>query len=257
MKKLCIAIWLWTCALCLAEDSVVLQTGDVNAEKLWVGAFADVTYRGEKDKRETANGKIRGIGRNTFIIGKGFWNEHIAFEKVDLLILGSRSQLVERLKKRVGDPLRVYRRESNTSIVVGQLFMGSAFGVGGGFVGALVGAGVGPKSDGGELYIPVGVFLGAATGLALGSALGATIASKEKLNKSPWKRALVGSLLGMGLGITATSMSHSLWPTLFVAPPVLATSFSWLGNSRQYNQVTVNAGLLRNGGQGVLAAYHF
>jgi hypothetical protein len=190
--------------------------------------------------------------------GNGLWKEHIAFEKVDLIVLGENRRVVERQKMLLNDEPGMYKVRSKGSVVMGQLLIGGALSVAGGFVGALAGLGADQGSGNGDaFFIPAGPIIGAASGVVLGSAFGVSLVSKGSLEKPAWGRALGGSLIGFGLALKATSASDSLWPTLFIAPPVFATVLSWVGNSPKYNNVKIHVGLLLTGGQGVSAAYSF
>lgn len=253
MKKSCFAIWLLMIVPCFAQDAIVLRMGEVIAEKLWAGAFADVVYRGDRDKIITADGKIKDIGRNTFVIGKGFWKETIAFERVDRIILGKDKKLVARVKSKLDG--KTPKMRSHQSVVFGQVFLGSALGLVGGALGAVAGLGIDQDTDG--VIVPAGPIIGVFAGMALGSAWGVTWAGQSALEKPIFARALGGSVLGLGLGLRALAAGESLWPVFLIAPSVLGTAFSWVGNERKYNPVTIGVGLLPNGGQGVSATWHF
>ncbi|MFT5366202.1 MAG: hypothetical protein ACI8V2_001149 [Candidatus Latescibacterota bacterium] len=253
MKKIGLVIWLCLVVPCAAQDAMVLRQGEVRADKLWVGAFVHVVYRVDKGKQRVASGYMKAVGRNTFTIGTGIKVVQIAFEKVSMIVLGDSRQVVERQRMMLNVQPRVYREPNITSIVIGQLLLGGALGVGGGYAGALAGMGL----DGGKGFDSLdGLVLGGAVGLVVGSALGVALVGNGSFEKSLWGRALAGSLIGFGLGVAVASDS-GLWPPLFIAPPVFATVLSWVGNSPRYNNVKINVGLLRTGGQGVSAAYHF
>jgi len=257
MRKFFVVFWVALVVPCVAQGVVVLKKGEVTAQKLWVGAWANVTYRDEGGKQTSANGNIKEIHRNALTIGKGFWSERIAFDQIDVLVLGESARLVAPIKKAL-DADRPRQAPSNTSVVFGQLFMGGALGVGGGFVGAGAGALIAQSRDSSEWgYFPATIVLGSAAGVIVGSALGVKIAGDGKFYDSLWPRALLGSLVGFGLGVQATSMSEKLWPTMLIAPPLMATSASWILNERKGQYTSVNLGLSPSGQQGVTFAWHF
>ena len=261
MKRIIVLIGIWVAMPCWAQGVVVLERGEVSARQIWIGAFAEVIYQGDNGKRTTANGKVKEIFPHALIIGKGLWQETIAFELIDVLILGDNVAGVERVKKLRDDPLSKRRVASHGSVVLGQLFLGG----GGVLVGGMVGAGTGAliragtSGDRGSdfFYVPPEVLIGTVTGMILGSAAGVHFASLDKFENPVWGRALLGSLVGFGAGVGLTYMSETAWPMLFIAPPVMATSFCWIGNERSAKYTTLNMGLLQNGGQGVSVAYHF
>ena len=257
MKKIGFAIWLLMIVPCFAQEAVVLRTGEVTADKLWVGAFADVVYRGDHDKRSTADGEVKDVGRNTFVIGKGFWKETIAFEKIDRMILGGSVKSIERQKELLRAISKENKAGLNSSVVVRQLLLGSGLCVGGGFLGALAGMAL-DADEKNEVFLDrlEGFVLGGGTGLVIGSTLGVALAGRGHFERSIWERAFIGSLVGLGVGVVVT-VEASLWPALFFAPPVCATVVSWVGNSPKRKRVSFNVGLMQHGGQGVKATYHF
>ena len=246
---------------CWAQGVVVLERGEVVASQIWVGAFAEVVYRGDDGNNTTANGKIKEVFPHALVIGKGLWKETIAFELIDVLILGDDAARVERVKKLRDDERHMRRASSNRSVVFGQLFLGG----GGVVVGTMVGAGAGAlvragtsgSGDGDFFYVPPEVVIGTVAGMVLGSAAGVYLASIDKFENPVWGRALLGSLVGFGAGVGLTYLSDSAWPSLFIGPPLMATSFCWIGNERSATYTTLNMGVLQNGGQGVSVAYHF
>lgn len=257
MKKASFVIWLLMILPCFAQDAVVLRMGEVTAEKLWVGAFVDVVYRGDLDKKTSANGKIKDIGQHTFTIGKGFWQETIAFEKVDRMILSEHVQLIERQKKSLQGIKKENQVGVNKSVVVGQLLLGTGLCVGGGFLGALAGMALdADEKDAVFLDRLEGFVWGGGTGLVIGSTLGVALAGRGSFEKSIWRRALIGSLVGLGAGVVITAET-SLWPALFIAPPVGGIVVSWVGNTPKRKRMSFNVGLMHHGGQGVKATYHF
>lgn len=261
MKRIGVFLVLFVAMPCWAQGVVVLERGEVIASQIWVGAFAEVIYRGDDGNNTTANGKVKEILPHALVIGKGFWKETIAFELIDVLILGDDVARVEMVKKLRDDESHMRRAPSNTSVVFGQLFIGGGGVVvgtlAGASMGALVRAGTSDSLDGDFFYVPPEVVIGTVAGMVLGSAAGVHLASLDKFENPVWGRALLGSLVGFGMGAGLTYLSGPAWPMLFIGPPVMATSFSWIGNERSAQYTTLNMGVLRNGGQGVSVAYHF
>jgi hypothetical protein len=261
MKRMIVLMGVLMALPCWAQGVVVLERGEVISKQLWVGAFAEVIYQGEDGKPTTANGKVREVLPHALIIGKGLWKETIAFDRMDVIILGDNLERVERVKKLRDDPFQKRRISSNGSVILGQLF----FGGGGGLVGGMVGAGAGAliragtSGDRGSdfFYVPPEVLIGTVAGMVLGSAMGVRLASSDKFENPVWGRALLGSLVGFGAGVGLTYLSETAWPMLFIAPPVMATSFCWIGNERSASYATLNMGLMQNGGQGISVMYHF
>jgi hypothetical protein len=261
MKRMIVLVGLLMALPCWAQGVVVLERGEVIAKQVWVGAFAEVIYQGDNGKSTTASGKVKEIFPHALVIGKGLWQETIAFDIIDVIILGDNMERVAMVKKLRNDPLQKRRVSSNGSVVLGQLFLGG----GGMLVGSLVGAGTGAliragtSGDRGSdfFFVPPEVIVGVVSGMVLGSAAGVHFASLDKFENPVWGRALLGSLVGLGVGVGLTSLSGPAWPMFFIAPPVMATSFCWIGNERSAKYTTLNMGLWQNGRQGVSVAYHF
>ena len=145
--------------LCLPQAllaGVVLQAGEIDSSKVKVGAYAEIIY-GKGEKLSTARGYIQAVDAESLTIGRGFWKEQIAFERIQKLILAESGREIDRLKE-TPDTLSVIdnRQQGQNSTggariakkLAGGVFFGGLFG----FVGSLVTGKVScKKSDSGEI----------------------------------------------------------------------------------------------------------
>ena len=77
----------------------VLTSGEIDSSKVEVGAYVEITYyKGEK--RETTRGYIKAVDSETLTIGRGLWQEQIAFERIQKLIAAKSDREIDSLKKR-------------------------------------------------------------------------------------------------------------------------------------------------------------
>ncbi len=133
--------------LCLPQTllaGVILEAGEIDSSKIKVGAYAEVIYgMGERDqvsgewgKLGTAQGYIKAIDAESLTIGRGFWKEQIAFERIKKLILAASNREMDRLKETT-DTLSVIdnrRQEENSTGSGGRIVKKLAGGVLGGIV---------------------------------------------------------------------------------------------------------------------------
>ena len=75
----------------------VLTSGEIDSSKVEVGAYVEVTYyKGEK--LETVRGYIKAVDSETLTIGRGLWQEQIAFERIQRLIVGASDLSIDRYR---------------------------------------------------------------------------------------------------------------------------------------------------------------
>ncbi len=97
--------------LCLPQALLageILQAGEIDSNKVKVGAYAEVIYgKGERDqvsgkweKLDTAQGYIKAVDAESLTIGRGLWKKQIAFERIQKLILAESGREIDRLKRK-------------------------------------------------------------------------------------------------------------------------------------------------------------
>ena len=107
--------------LCLPQAllaGVVLKAGEIDSSKVTVGAYAEIIY-GKGEKLSTARGYIQAVDAESLTIGRGFWKEQIAFERIQKLILAESDREIDRLKETT-DSLSV--RKENRRGIGGLMF---------------------------------------------------------------------------------------------------------------------------------------
>ena len=135
--------------LCLPQALIaeeVLQAGEIDNSKVEVGAYAEVIY-GTGEKLSTARGYVRAVDAESLTIGRGFWKEQIAFERIQKLILAESDREIDRLQEAT-DTLSVIdnRRQGRNSTggrriakkLAGGVLGGILFGMTVGLTGAAI-----------------------------------------------------------------------------------------------------------------------
>ena len=242
--------------LCLPQALIareVLQAGEIDSSKVKVGAYAEVIYgKGERDqvsgkweKLEEAQGYIKAVDAESLTIGRGLWNEQIAFERIQKLIMAESGREIDRLKETT-DTLSVIdnrRQEQNSTggeriarKLAGGVFFGGLFG----FVGAQVTGMVScKKSDSGEICGLLAFVVGGTIGYTVGVPFGVSVLDPH----DQFMYSLAGSLIGGAAGIALTRNKEELWPSLLICPFVGATILSELTRKPPENP-RVSIGLL-------------
>jgi|GEM_PF-3555933 len=74
-----------------AQETTILQGGQIIPGRLSEGAFVTVVYTDGKGKHTRASGYVKSVSADAFIIGKGFWQEMIEYSRVLLIELPGRA----------------------------------------------------------------------------------------------------------------------------------------------------------------------
>ena len=160
--------------------------------------------------------------------------------------------------------LEVLRRGGRTvrKILVGGV-VGGINGLAFGAVGAVIGAGLeNCGTDDEDEFCPVGgIVVGGAIGGIIGYPLGSALGVYAVGNKTgSFPATLGGSFLGLLLGLGATIVSDgSLWPLLFVGPPIGATIGFNMTAAERWEKVSLplRVGLSPTGGARVALRFEF
>ena len=67
---------------CLAATAGILTGDRLGPDHLKVGQMVEVVYRDRTGERQTAEGRIKAVYEDSFVIGKGLWKEGIAYQDV-------------------------------------------------------------------------------------------------------------------------------------------------------------------------------
>ena len=136
--------------LCLPQAllaGVVLEAGEIDSYKVTVGAYAEIIY-GKGEKLSTARGYIQAVDAESLTIGRGFWKEQIAFERIQKLILAESDREIDRLKETTDTLSVIDNRQQGQNTtgrvriakkLAGGVLGGILFGMAGGLAGVAVG----------------------------------------------------------------------------------------------------------------------
>ena len=211
--------------LCLPQAllaGVVLKAGEIDSSKVTVGAYAEIIY-GKGEKLSTARGYIQAVDAESLTIGRGFWKEQIAFERIQKLILAESDREIDRLKKTIETPSM--RMEYMLGRIVSKLGGGVLCGGIFGFAGSLVTGKVScKKSDSGEICGLLAFVVGGTIGYTVGVPFGVSVLDPH----DQFRYSFAGSLIGGAAGIALTRAEEKLWPSLLICPLVGATILSEL-----------------------------
>ena len=217
--------------LCLPQAllaGVVLKAGEIDSSKVEVGAYAEVIYgKGEKvqvsgkwEKLDTVQGYIKAVDAESLTIGRGFWKEQIAFERIQKLILAESDREIDRLKE-TPDTLSVIdnRRQGQNSTGGGRIakkLAGSVLG------GVLLGMTVG-LTGAAIVDCPENVSFCEIENFFILGWYGYVIGLPVGMNRmDPHDRfiySLAGSLIGGAASLALTDSKDEFW-TLIICPLV-------------------------------------
>ena len=229
--------------LCLPQAliaGVVLEAGEIDSSKVEVGAYAEVIYgKGEQDqvsgkweKLDTVQGYIKAVDQESLTIGRGFWKEQIAFERIQKLIMAESGREIDRLKE-TPDTLSVIdnRRQGQNSTGGARIAKKLAGGVLGGFLFGMAGGTAAAaitdcKKD--ETFCELGNFV---TGGWYGYVVGVSVGMSSFDPYDQFKFSLAGSLIGGAASLVVfkkveDDTTEEIWPVLFISPLVGAAIMS-------------------------------
>lgn len=134
---------------------VVLKDSEIDSSKVAVGAYVEVTYyKGEK--LETVRGYIKAVDSEALTIGRGLWQEQIAFERIQKLIAKADAVQYTGKTSRVSREVIFYSFES---------LFGYLGGYGGGIAGMIPGGIITRDLSGAVNGFRIGSMLGVAGGV--------------------------------------------------------------------------------------------
>ncbi len=183
------------------------------------GRYVGVTYRKDNGKIETVEGFVQARDETELTIRRGIWQKKIPLNGIDVLIvcehpsqLQHAKRIALRNKKRDEDrpPVRIAKK-----LLLGPLVGGSFFWLGGAVGGGLQNN-IGSKCSDKYLGCIEGVVVGAGIAYTVGMALGVSIV--DPYDQSV--KSMLGSLMGLGIGILSVRLKDQTWPALFVGPLV-------------------------------------
>ena len=223
--------------LCLPQAliaGVVLQDSKIDSSKIKVGAYAEVIYgMGERnqvsgtwEKLDTVQGYIKAVDAESLTIGRGFWKEQIAFERIQKLIMAESGREIDRLKETT-DTLSVknnrLKRQQSTDVAPRRIVRKLAGGVLGGglfaLAGGLVGAAMSDCTED-ETFCKLGdSLIGGWFGYVVGVPVG--INRMDAHDRSTY--TLVGSLIGGAASFAVFKMVENetvekIWPAFVISP---------------------------------------
>lgn len=185
----------------------VLTSGEIDSSKVEVGAYVEVTYyKGEK--LETVRGYIKAVDSETLTIGRGLWQEQIAFERIQRLIVGASDLSIDRYRVSV-DLLN--NKDPRSQRLVRKLFFGTLTGFFSGVAGAWVG-----------LSSLEGVYVGVGVGWLVGVPIGVSLADRH----DRFALSLAGSVIGGAVGVAWIAYDERLWIPAILSPLIGATIMS-------------------------------
>ena len=203
----------------------VFKAGEIDSSKVEIGVYAEVIYgKGERDpvsgkwkKQEAVRGYIKAVDAETLTIGRGFWKERIAFERIQKLTIADSDHEMDQLGRRTG------MRSGDRKVLK------LACGAFGGIVLASAGTGLGlingnSCENAESLCVDGEAALGAIIGYVLGVSAGVSAVDPH----DQFISALGGTLIGGATGIALTSTKEELWPSVLICPFIGATIMSEL-----------------------------
>ncbi|MYB55251.1 MAG: hypothetical protein F4X51_02570 [Gemmatimonadetes bacterium] len=204
---------------------VVFKAGEIDSSKVEIGAYAEVIYeKGERDpisgkwkKQAAVRGYIKAVDADILTVGRGFWKEQIAFERIQKLTIADSDHEMDQLGRRTGMHSGARGVLKLASGTVGGLVLASA--------GAGLGLINGDSCGNGEsLCIDGEAALGAIIGYVLGVSAGVSAVDPH----DQFISALGGTLIGGATGIVMTTSEEKLWPSILIGPVIGATIMSEL-----------------------------
>ncbi len=238
--------------MCMPEvlpAEMVLEAGEIDSSKVEVGAYVEVIYgTGERDqvsrewkKLDTARGYIKAVDRERLTIGRGLWQEQIAFEHIQKLILAESDREIDRLKE-TPDSLSV-KKENGNSRMTKKLGCGALAGFLSGIVGTGIAAAMGDcrSKDPGCFFAPLAI--GGGIGWVVGAPIGVSLCDPH----DRFTYSLAGSLMGSTVSLAVLKVdektAQKLWPALVISPLIGAAIMSELFR-RPLEDRRVSIGLL-------------
>ena len=199
----------------------VLTSGEIDSSKVEVGAYVEITYyKGEK--LETVRGYIKAVDSETLTIGRGLWQEQIAFESIQKLIAAKSDRDIDSLRK--GVDTRSMKKENRRGRITKKLFVGWATGT----ISALV-ADKFTRCRGdyvdytcGEILCP-DAYVGYAAGLVFGVSLMDT--------QDRFIYTALGSLMGFGAGFGLTKVEIASPIYHWILCPIALASLPLVGST--------------------------
>ena len=196
------------------------------------GRYVGVTYRKDDSETETAEGFVRVMNETKLVIYRIGYRKTIktiARDRIDVLIVCDNRSQLQRAKRIIA--LRGKKRDESRppvriakKLLIGP-FVGGFFGLLGGAVGGFLEENIGSKCSDKYLGCLEGEAIGAGIAYTVGMALGVSIVDPYD---QPVK-SMLGSLMGLGIGILSVGLKEQAWPTLLVGPfvgSVIMSEFS-------------------------------
>ena len=224
-------------SMCMPEvlpAEMVLEVGEIDSSKVEVGAYVEVIYgTGERDqvsrewkKLNTARGYIKAVDAETLTIGRGFWKEQIAFERIQKLVLAESDREIDRLKETT-DSLFVKKENGNLRMTK-KLSCGALAG----FLSGIVGTGIAAAMDDcrsediGCFFPPIAI--GGGIGWVVGVLVGVSLCDPHDRFTYSLAGSLIGSTVSLAVLKVDEKIAEDLWPALVISPLIGAAIMSEL-----------------------------
>ncbi len=219
--------------LCLPQAliaGVVLQDSKIDSSKIKVGAYAEVIYgMGERnqvsgtwEKLDTVQGYIKAVDAESLTIGRGFWKEQIAFERIQKLIMAESGREIDRFKE-MTDTLSAKKENGNLRMIK-KLGCGALTGFLSGIAGTAIVAAMDDCHSQSKniacFLVPIAI--GGGIGWVVGVPVGVSLCDPH----DQFKYSLVGSLIGGAAGLGLIYTKEEFWPALVICPLIGSTIMS-------------------------------
>ncbi len=182
------------------DDSVhVLTSGEIDSNKVTVGAYVEITYA-KGEKLDTVRGHIKAVAAETLTIGRGLWQEQVAFARIQTLIVGASDHSIDRYKASVD--LVKYKDP-----IIQRLAMKSLLGALTGTFSMVAGIKIGSAPEGAAVIAGGSVF-------TVGVSIGVTLADPQ----DRFLLTLAGSVIGGAVGFAGMAIDDSFWPAVLLCP---------------------------------------
>ncbi len=226
--------------VCLPQTliaGVILQASEIDSSKVKVGVYAEVIYgmgewdqvSGKWEKLDTAQGYIKAVDAESLTIGRGFWKEQIAFERIQKLIMATSNREMDRLKEPAdtlsGVGNRWQQKQQSTGVargrivkkLAGSVLGGIVLGIAGGFANAAISE------------CPTGVAFCELENFFIGGWYGYVVGVPVGMNRMDahdrFTYSLAGSLIGGVASLALTDSKDEFW-TLIICPLIGAAVMS-------------------------------